>query len=225
MLSLMELGGASTSPEKPKWPLNWQGETAVIAATGPSLSESQVNAVRRARKYHAQTINLIAVNDAGLARRAPLSFPDADVLYAADWQWWNYYRPNFAGIKVSAKAPEHQVDDLIQVEVETSAGNALPSTNEKLVSGGHSGYQALQIALNAGVNRVILLGFDCGAIGGKKTSIENREPEFVKGSPFASWVEHYNAIPGAYKGREILNASADSAITAFPKISIEEILS
>ena len=66
------------------WKTNkeWDGETAVLIAGGPSLSLDQVRTVARA--HLAGRCRAIAINDAIYVAWF------ADILYACDLKWWEY---------------------------------------------------------------------------------------------------------------------------------------
>lgn len=63
--------------------------TFAVIATGPSLTQAQVDAVRHLR--------VIAVSDA--YKMAPW----AEALVSADNAWWDFHRPEFAGRRFSAR--------------------------------------------------------------------------------------------------------------------------
>ena len=109
------------------------------------------------------------------------------------------------------------------------------TSNPKAVSwNGNSGAAAISVAANAGAKRIILLGFDMkvndrsdqhwhdeyGRSAGKGT--EHR----AKKLPFHKHLRGFPAIADDAKRRgiEILNASPESAIECFRKVSVKELL-
>lgn len=209
---------------KPKKLPDWSGDTVVIMATGASLSADDIDCA------HRHAVRTIAVNGAGLTRHLPLAAPWSDILYAADAKWWRYYQPDFGGLKVSGEPVLHaEIAGYQYAAVDTipltmlEPDQPMPRTPGKVVGGGHSGFQALGLALSLGASRVLLLGYDCRSIGDKRTAHER--PDFFNiGSPFASWATLYNMVPRQWPGVDIINCSVHSAITAFPKAPIAEAL-
>lgn len=91
--------------------------------------------------------------------------------------------------------------------------------------GGNSGFQALNLAVQFGAKRIILVGFDMRLDHGVhwhgphgKGLNNPRDPLF------ASWRDALNgAAPTlAALGVEVLNASAISALTAYPIMDLRE---
>lgn len=70
-------------------PRQWDGEKAAIMASGPSLSDGQIEAVRAV--HEPGQCRVIVTNKT--YERAPW----ADVLYASDGPRWERFRPEFAG--------------------------------------------------------------------------------------------------------------------------------
>ncbi len=92
--------------------------------------------------------------------------------------------------------------------------------------GSNSGYQAIELATKLGAKRVVLLGYDMRADGGRSHwHDEPRQRDFADVAArsmlphFASLVEPLKAL-----GVEVVNATPGSAITCFPKASLEDAL-
>lgn len=79
----------------------------VVIATGPSLTDEQVNAVRH--------IPCVAVSNA--YEKAPW----AKALVSADRKWWNHYKPEFEGLKFSVAS----VPDVEQVRLVSGSNSGL----------------------------------------------------------------------------------------------------
>ena len=207
---------ASAKPSK--WP-DWHQQTCVCIASGPSLTAEQLTMVHSYRKYGAMTLRAIAINDCGLRRNLPLAAPWADILYAADQRWWRFYKPAFTGLRISGEP----VKDVETIPLTMLARQEpMPREPGSVVSGDHSGFQALGLALTLGATRIILLGYDCG--GNKRNCHENREPQFKSEPPFDQWTAKYNQVPARWPHVEIINCSPQSRISAFPKTEIREVL-
>lgn len=211
MLSLEGTRASSPTTRRAnaRWP-TWTGETAVVIGTGPSLTQEQIALAAGKR--------VLVLNDAGLARRWPLSAAWADVLYAADRTWWSHYRPNFAGLRVSGEE-EPVKEGLADIQLQLLNGDGPPTWEPGVVlHGGFGGAQALQAAIGWGATRVLLLGFDCRfGRGGATNCFGNKPSEIHKDSPYRSWVEFFDRLrPLIPDGVEVLNCTPGSAITAFP---------
>lgn len=200
-----------------KWP-DWNGATAVLVATGPSLTAEDVALVRDNAKH----LRVIAINEAGLPQYAPLAAPFADILYAADRAWWQHYRPT---------RPDYQrhVSGEVVEGVETIAltmlerGQPMPREPGAVVSGGHSGFQALGLALTLGAARILLLGFDCGG-GPARNCHADRPAQFKRQVNMRAWADFYNTVPREWPHVEVVNCGQYSTITAFDKRALENVL-
>lgn len=194
----------------------WEGRTVVCMATGPSLTPEQVETVRKAG------VPSIAVNDAYLLA------PFADVLYFADVKWHNWHkdRPEFrafAGEKCSiflGADPKlggvHLLKQAGQVGLSTDAG--------AICTGSNSGYQAINIAVLAGAKRVVLIGYDGRATGGRQHFFgdhpdRSHAPYEVTRARFGELV-----APAKKAGVEILQATPNSWVECFPMVSLAESL-
>ena len=209
--SMQALQASCQESEKPKlspWP-DWTNQTAVCVATGASLNAEDI-------AHIGSKARVIAINGAGLVRYLPLSIPTADILYAADRAWWQHYNPTFSGLRVSGE-PVNGIDTIPLKMLERDEPMARePGT---VVSAGHSGFQALGLALTLGAKRVLLLGYDC-----KAGRAHDRPEQFNRQGPYEQWAQAYNRVPKEWPDVEIINCTRDSAITAFPMATIQATL-
>lgn len=208
------------------WPI-WQGSTVACLATGPSLTRWQVEVVRAVRQMAGEKLKVIAINDLGLPSRDP-NAAWADIWYAADWKFWHAYQDEArasAALTITATrdALDHGVVDLfLNTKDDEQAQQYVPGY---AVSGGHSGFQALQIAIAAGASRVLLVGYDCRDRG-NDTNYFGRKPEKLDvddRSNKSRWPKVYSQMKKP-AGVEILNATPGSAISAFPFVDLAEAL-
>lgn len=204
-----------TDSETLPWP-DWRGSTAVCIATGPSLTNDQVEAVRTA------SVRSIGINDIGLTHRW------IDIWYAADFPFWKFYEPSAASsdaLKVCADP------DVLKGGIADRYLSVSDKDREKAkryepgfaLHGEHSGFQALQLAISLGAERVILLGYDCKPEGQKTNYFGTKSQALYRHSHYETWPLHYDklVIPA---GVEVLNATAGSAIEAYPFVEIERAL-
>lgn len=184
----------------------WPGSTVVCLGSGPSLTKADVESVRgRAR--------VIAVNDT--YRLAPW----ADVLYACDSKWWRWHKgvPTFAGLRYSLdlRAQAFGVSVL-----RNSGMTGLEPDPSALKTGHNSGYQAINLAVHLGAERIVLLGYDMRGDHFFGSHPDQSRP------PFALCLKRFQTLvePLAAAGVTVINASRKTALTVFPCASLESVL-
>ena len=96
-----------------------------------------------------------------------------------------------------------------------------------LATGGTSGYAAVNLAALKGARRVVLLGFDYGLIGGRHhyhDAYSWHHP--ANDQSWAFWARRFDAMADELlrTGVVVINASPQSAIGCFRKMSIEDAL-
>jgi len=153
------------------------------------------------------------------------------VCYFADSEWWRWHkeRPEFmafAGEKCSIKSTGMTVEDA-QVHILRNAGpDGLSLDPEALSSGRNSGYQAIQVAAQLGVSKLVLIGFDMKAVDGRSHWFGEHPSA---GSPdrfeknFAPLFDQL-ARPMELLGMRVVNATPGSALRLFPREPLEEAL-
>ncbi len=198
----------------------WPGSTVVCLACGPSLTPEDVELVRQA--HAAGRVRVIAINAA--IRLAP--WADARYAYhAADWK-----RPeereilaNFNGLRfaVDGDAAKYGVT-LLKID---NGGGLELTKPDTIKHGKNGGYQSINVAVRLGARRIILLGYDL------KRSADDRLHFYpCKGrvgiNDFKEWARYFETLPAALKsaGVEVVNATRDTALNVFPRVSLEEAL-
>jgi hypothetical protein len=203
----------------PPVPVLWPGATVVCIAGGPSLIREDVDFVQG-------RANVIAINDAWKVA------PWADVLYACDANWWQFYEgvPVFTGLKYSidrnASGLGAHGGSGVQV-LGMGEQFGLSDDPTKLQHGKNSGYQAIGLAVLMGAKRVLLLGYDMQpASDGKEHWFGSHPKRIRRGMPFSEWVQSFDTIAPALqaKGVEVINCSRQTALRMFPLMRIEEAL-
>lgn len=199
-------------------PRLWPGSTIVCAGSGPSLCARDLQQVR------ATGARLVVVNDA--YRLAPW----ADVLYAADAKWWKWHQDVPDAALPARKYTLQRTAIAYRPSVELLAwdGHAGLTTNPAYVRlGGHSGYQAINVALHLGAARIVLLGYDMQAAGDGRQHFHGAHPD-------GSHLKYLYRI-GTFKSLQLglggmniplVNASRTTAIPAsiIPRQSLEDAL-
>lgn len=190
-------------------PRMWEGRTVAVMASGPSMSQEVADQVRAAR------LPAIVINNT--YRLAPW----ADLLYAADEEWWNVNRhvpAEFPGLKASVSA----VNGVLRLK--NSGSDGFDDDRSAVRTGKHSGYQALHIAAHTGAKRILLLGYD---MRGGHWHPEHELPlRTTMRDLYPIWAKRFDDIATHLKDRgiEVINCTLGSAITAFPFMPLEEAL-
>ncbi len=204
---------------------DWTGRTVTILATGPSLDRRQIRLVREARR--TDRCRVIAINEAGLRRFLPLSAPWADILYAADAHWWSHYKPSFYGLRLYGEIDPNsptppKAANVLPLHV-WQRGDTMGLLPGEVLSGGHSGFQALNLALTLGARKVILLGYDCG--GSARNCHRDRAAMFTQiQPPFDAWAAMYDRVPVQFPNQTVVLCSPESRISAFENMDLEDAL-
>jgi hypothetical protein len=205
--------------EWPPVPLLWPGETVVLIAGGPSVTQAQVDYVRGKAR-------VIVVNNAYQLA------PWADLLYACDGKWWDVYQPDFAGLKVTQDAGAQEKHGILRVPLAPyPACNSGLSLDPLIIhSGTNGGYQALNLSIHlAGPGKRILLGYDMKRAAKGKRHHHADHPIGMNNPDdynFDTWREKFaTTLPYLRRAQvQVLNCSADSALECFPKAELESVL-
>lgn len=176
----------------------WEGQTVAVLASGPSMSQAVADQV------HGYGLPAIAVNNTWQLA------PWAQVLYAADAQWWQHNPKalDFAGLKVSVKTGE-PLPKAVHALRQTGYEGFDPDPGCVRV-GGNSGYQAVHVAANAGAKTILLLGFD---MHGTHWHGEHRPPLRETGpATYDRWSRVFETLKTP---AEIVNCTPGSRIECF----------
>jgi hypothetical protein len=185
----------------------------VVAAPGPSLTPA---VAERCRGWPT-----IAVQDA--YRRLPW----ADVLYACDTLWWDLHRgcPDFAGEKWSTHdgGSNQKLATADRYGLHLVNGKAAEgfSTDPALIHyGANSGFVGINLAMLFGASPIVLVGFNMQGshfFGPHPSPLNNVDP--IRYVPFFD-----RAARQLPAGVTILNATPDSALQCFLKVSLDDAL-
>ena len=198
-------------------PRCFDGETVVCIGSGPSLMKEDVDFIEKKAKTRA-----IGCNDA--YRMAPW----IDVLYAADHAWWQQHIRYVemvcaAQLWTQSKTARDQWDLNWVILTDEPGLSHDPMT---IHSGGHSGYQALNLAYLMGAKRILLLGYDCQRTRGQDHWFGQHIGGLTTAMDVEKWVAAYDSAWGDLRldDVEVINCSRSSAITCFPKSTIRKVL-
>lgn len=190
------------------------GGTVVCLATGPSLTPADVDHCRG-------KATVIVVNDAW--RLAPW----AHALIASDAAWWRHHHgvPEFPGLKYCV---EPSAATWPGVQILRNTGSAGVETDPTgLRTGRNTGAAAVNLAVHFGATRVVLLGYDMEAKDEAHSHFFGGHPQGLRGgSPYPLFREHFTKMvaPLQALGVAVLNCSRHTALTCFPRLTLEEAL-
>lgn len=202
-------------------PRIWPGETVVCVGGGPSLSVEQLERVRgRAR--------VIVINNAYQLA------PWADVLYACDLRWWRWHAGDpggqgdhgiFKGLKVSLDTGQAGRPDEVKL-LENTGIKGFEEKPDGLRTGSNAGYQVINLAPHFGAARILLLGYDMrrGEDGRAHWHAEHPTGGPIDYENFFAPKFYDLVAPLDALGIEVWNVTPGSALTAFPKMTLEAAL-
>ena len=172
----------------------WAGMTVAIIASGPSLTQADCDLIE------AAGIPTIAVNHSWKMARF------ADAVYAGDACWWDAYG--------------HEVD--IPAEKWTCSRQAAARHGIKhhVAYGSYnSGMRAIQLAIDLGAARIILLGFDCSLANGLHWHGAHDRTQNPDEAKVKKWHGQFRAVAALAKLRrcEVINCSRYTELNCFPR--------
>lgn len=192
--------------------LDWNNRTACIIASGPSLTHEQVDCAEQSGAA------IIVINNNWQICLG------ADVLYACDARWWQFYGgvPMFRGVKYSLEYSGYP--DVFQLHNSGSDGIDLDWPNIK--TGCNGGYQAINLAVHFGCRRIILIGYDMQHTGGKSHWHGDHPQGLNNAQRVESWIPFYDDLAVELKkiGVEVINCTIETALKCFPRADLREAL-
>jgi hypothetical protein len=214
----------ATSGKSPEWWPQWSGETVALIASGPTAKKANVAALKGRTK-------IIAINESYQL------CPWADALYACDADWWKLKHgvPEFHGLKISRASdakdsPAYRLDyaDVKKIKVERYGDKLELHDIGKIGSGGNGGFQALNLAVQFGATKIMLIGYDMRVDLGEHWHKRHQMP-LSNPHPNDNLPRWRAAIDGAAKTLhafdiEVVNCSSVSLLKAYPKMTVEEAL-
>jgi hypothetical protein len=199
------------------WWQDWRGQCAAIIGAGPSAQNAGIDRLNgRCR--------VIAVNESHKLA------PWADVTYGCDYAFWALHKglPDFAGLRVTHDRRAAREFKLHRVEIERPNGDDLLLDKPSWIgAGGNSGFQAMNLAIQFGATRIMLVGIDCTLEfgvhwhGRHHYQMNNPAESNVK-----RWRKAFDGVAGKLRalGIDVVNCSERSALQNYPKMSIAQAL-
>lgn len=182
-------------------------DTWVILASGESLKPVKVNC------------NVMTINSSWQA------CPTANVHYSNDYDWYSRELPKMRKEctgRFMCGHPEKMVRGTDQSYKFDKGYRGICMEPGRIAWGGNSGYAGINLAIQLGAKRVILLGYD---MCGKSHWHGEHHKSVRKPFNFPMWIQRFDEMARDAKlmGVEIINCSPISALKCFPKMSIDEV--
>jgi hypothetical protein len=196
-------------------PRLWPGGTVACLATGPSLTRADVDIVR------GKVDGVIAISDA-------IDWaPWADVLYSCDGRWWTWRdgMPAYAGLKYALKDDTKKFAKYGVRTLGHTGRHGLELKPGAIRDGANSGYQAINLAVHFGATRILLLGYDMQPGPKGADHYFGKHPDGSKPN-YGICLDVFPTIakPLAEAGVTVINCTRKTALTCFPRMSVESAL-
>lgn len=200
------------------WFPDWAGETVIIVASGPSATDVPIEIGKGKARF-------IAINNSWKLA------PWADMLFACDFAWWKNANgcPEWPALKVSIdrRACEVEAWDIKYVHCLRPDDRLHVAERGVIGWGGNSGFHALNLAVQFGCRKIILVGFDMTLQNGEHW--HGRHPEGMNNPTAGNVTRWRRAVDNAATvtnalGIKVINSSPISALQSYPKMSLAEAL-
>lgn len=204
----------------------WKDKTAYILGGGPSLLGMDLC---QGLERLLENKRVIGVNNAFRLG----SWVDICWFGDAKWFEWNYKElAEYSGLKVTCN-PNFLTNKKYFgsgiLTVGRGKSNGIEIRNEYVAWNRSSGASAINFAYHLGVKRVILLGFDMHSTEANHNWHKKHKGKSVNNAKFDPYPRFLKVFSQIKKeadilGMEILNATIESALTAFPMVNIEDVI-
>ncbi len=190
----------------------WPGETVYILAGGASVRDLDLSRLRGKK--------VIAVNT------AVFTWPLCQVMYWNDPEWYRQWGEKLAGYRGRVITGCAHLSMKIYDQVKKAPAKKGLAVDPGRVAMSYTSTQAaMNIAYHYGARRLVLLGVDCklAADGTRNHHSPHRHKSRVGWAE--RWIgdfEHVARVAPTL-GVEILNASPDTDLTCFEKVSFEKV--
>jgi hypothetical protein len=156
--------------------------------------------------------------------------PFADVLYFADAKWWNWHKEkaeyvDFKGERCTIFTTGNTIDDPYVSMVRQKSRDGLSDDPEMICTGSNSGHQIVNIAYLAGAKRIALVGYDAKDGTDSRRHFFGDHPDKTT-APYAHMIAAFRVVAKILelKQVEIYNVTPDSAVDAFPRAPLEDVI-
>lgn len=200
-------------------PALFEGDTAVLFATGPSLTPEVIETVRP--YWVTGKVRAFGCNDC-------YSVIDyLDVHYACDGAWWDKHPDVLKTLPPDCHVWTQEKRVAEKLGINYIAGshdkNLCTLRKNHIHFGSNSGFQQLNIAYHYGIEKFLLVGYNMQMVDGKRHYFGDHPQGLSQTSPYNRFVEYFNSISDKIKER-IINCTPNSALTEFQYMDLKEAL-
>lgn len=200
-------------------PCIYPGETAVMFATGPSLTEEVIEEVR---PYHvAGKVRAFGCNDSYKL------IDYLDVFYACDGAWWDKHPKVLETLPPECHVwtQEQRVAQALHFNYINGVHKPDLSKKPDLIHyGSNSGYQQLNIAYLYGIRKFLLVGYNMQKVEGKSHFFGDHPSGLSQHSPYDRFVQFFASIDSEIRST-VINCTPNSALkNTFKNQSLTEAL-
>jgi len=136
--------------------------------------------------------------------------PWADAVYAMDRDWWDVY-----GAEVSATCVGARV---------TVASGVRGVERIQWDLSKNSGAGAIMLAAHWGARSIFLLGYDVQRTNGRAHWHGDHPKGLGNAGSLEHWTDHFNDVAARLRKTRIINCSRQTALSSFPRRSLESCL-
>lgn len=181
-------------------------KTCVCIASGQSLTQEDVDYCRGKATVYVCNDNYKLASW-------------ADLLYAADHQWWKYHKDarEFKGEKLTVSYEAEAELGIRRIDYKPNC--AWSVTPEYIATGGNSGFQIMNIATLRGFDKLILLGYDMKG----KHWFGDHPPSIRTGSRYDNWIKAFEKASPLIPAK-VINCSRDTALSCFQRDNLRSVL-
>lgn len=193
----------------------WKGETVVCMASGPSMEKEDA-------EYCNGKARIITVNTTyNLA-------PWANVHYSSDDDWWKLHLPKMRTVcsgEFWTGHHEYISNDMHHCPYDKQI-KGISNIPGVISWGGNSGFCAIGLAVQFGVSRIILLGFDMMNTKGNEHWHDDHDESIRKESNFKMWIPYFVRAYNDFKrlGIDVVNCSRETALPNYRRAEIAKVL-
>lgn len=205
------------------WYPDWRGKACAIVASGPSTKKAGIEKLRG-------RLPVIAIKE-----NAHDLCKWADVAYGCDLGWWQHRRglQDFKGLKIGWDPHLPKLfPDVRVITIKKKKDHPVQYSDQMhfdelgvIGGGGNSGFQAVNLAIQFGADRILGIGFDMYGDHwyGRNNWIKGNNPS---DSNFRTWRKAFEGAAETMRamGVEFVNASPNSTLHCFRKATIEQTL-
>ena len=191
-------------------PPYWNDRPVVIVGGGPSLKNVDF------RWFNSSRTHVLCVN------QAMLDVPACTTGISIDFDFVHHRRERLAQLKFPLYVAMNTYDDPIEnaINLKRLWDGKLSDDPETLISGGSSGYAALNLAYLKRAKLIYLFGFDYGADAGHHYHHEYTWFNNVNNLSWKHWAIAYHSMLPQLRDRgvRVINATTNSNITVFTRM-------